>query len=79
MVVSWYVWHQTKKLSWLGPLSGRVAYYRVVSGRTCVNISLVHTCVTRHDTTSCDKTELKTKAQQFFSLVPHIPRHDHAT
>ena len=31
MVVSWYVWHQTKKLSCLGPLSCRVACCRVVS------------------------------------------------
>ena len=31
MVVSWYVWHQTKKSSCLGPLSCRVACCRVVS------------------------------------------------
>ena len=36
-VVSCYVWHQTKKSSWLGPLSCRVACCRVVSCRTCVN------------------------------------------
>ena len=34
---------------------------------------------TRHDTTACDTTGKKTKARRFFSLVPHIPRHDHAT
>ena len=31
MVVSWNVWHQTKKSSCLGPLSCRVACCRVVS------------------------------------------------
>ena len=30
-MVSWYVWHQTKKSSYLGPLSCRVAWCRVVS------------------------------------------------
>ena len=33
MVVSWYVWHQTKKSSCLGPLLCRVACCRVVSCR----------------------------------------------
>ena len=37
MVVSWYVWHQTKKSSCLGPLSCLVACCRVVSCRLCVN------------------------------------------
>ena len=37
IVVSCYVWHQTKKSSWLAPLSCRVACCRVVSCRTCVN------------------------------------------
>ena len=37
MVVSCYVWHQTKKSSCLGPLSCRVACCRVVSCRICVN------------------------------------------
>ena len=43
------------------------------------DLSLVHTCATRHDMTACDTTGQRTKARRFFSLVPHIPRHDHAT
>ena len=46
---------------------------------TLQSLSLVHTCATRHDTTACDTTGQRTKARRFFSLVPHIPRHDHAT
>ena len=56
-----------------------VVSHDVVSYHTCVNLSLVHTCATRHDTTACDTTGQSTKTRPFFSLVPHIPRHDHAT
>ena len=34
--------------------------------------SLVHTCATRHNTTSCDTTGQRTKTRRFFNLVPHI-------
>ena len=54
-----------------------VVSHAVVSCR--VALSLVHTYATRHDTTACDTTGQRTKARRFFSLVPHIPRHDHAT
>ena len=54
-----------------------VMSHAVVSCR--VAYSLVHTCATRHDTTTCDTTRQRTKTRRFFSLVPHIPRHDHAT
>ena len=42
-------------------------------------LSLVHTYATRHDTTACDTTAQRSKALRFFSLVPHIPRQDHAS
>ena len=44
-----------------------------------IQLSLVHTYATRYDTTACDTTGQRTKARRFFSLVPHMPRHDHAT
>ena len=42
-------------------------------------LSLVYTRLTRHDTTVCNMTQMRTNSRQFFSLVPHIPCHDRMT
>ena len=54
MVVSWHVWHQTKKSSCLGPLSCRVPYYRVLSCHTC-ELSFRPTAL-YNNVISCDKS-----------------------
>ena len=43
------------------------------------NLTYVYKFMTRHDTTACHTTVQRTKARKYFSLVPHIRRHDHAT